>query len=117
LWTWAVAAAGMLAIAWLSGTGAGIKMGALPAPKFAAVQEIITSRCSMCHAKEPVWAGFVMAPKGVLLDSAEAIRLHANMIAINAVHSRAMPPGNVTEITPGERQVLAAWLAAGAPVQ
>ena len=51
LWTWAVAAAGMMAIAWLSGTGAGIKMGALPAtPKFAAVQEIIISRCSMCHA-------------------------------------------------------------------
>jgi uncharacterized membrane protein len=117
LWTWAVAAAGMLAIAWLSGTGAGIKMGALPAPKFAAVQEIITSRCSMCHAKEPVWAGFVIAPKGVLLDSAEQIRLHANMIAINAVRSRAMPPGNVTEITPDERQVLAAGLAAGAPGQ
>ena len=117
LWTWAVAAAGMLAIAWLSGTGAGIKMGALPAPKFAAVQEIITSRCSMCHAREPVWAGFVIAPKGVLLDSAEQIRLHANMIAINAVRSRAMPPGNVTEITPGERQVLAAWIAAGAPAQ
>jgi uncharacterized membrane protein len=117
LWTWAVAAAGMLAIAWLSGTGAGIKMGALPAPKFAAVQEIITSRCSMCHAREPVWAGFVIAPKGALLDSAEQIRLHANMIAINAVRSRSMPPGNVTEITPGERQVLAAWIAAGAPAQ
>jgi len=117
LWTWAVAAAGMLAIAWLSGTGAGIKMGALPAPKFAAVQEIITSRCSMCHAREPVWAGFVIAPKGVLLDNPEQIRLHANMIAINAVRSRAMPPGNVTEITPGERQVLAAWIAAGAPGQ
>ena len=39
------------------------------------------------------------------------------MIAINAVRSRAMPPGNVTEITPEERQVLAAWLAAGAPAQ
>jgi uncharacterized membrane protein len=28
-----------------------------------------------------------------------------------------MPPGNVTEITPEERQLLAAWLAAGAPVE
>jgi uncharacterized membrane protein len=117
-WTWAVAAGGMLAILWLSGTGAGVQMGALPAPpKFAAVQEIITSRCSMCHAKEPVWAGFVTAPKGVLLDDATQIKLHARMIAINAVRSRAMPPGNVTEITSGERQVLAAWLAAGAPAQ
>jgi uncharacterized membrane protein len=117
-WTWAVAAAGMLAILWLSGTGAGVQMGALPTPpKFAAVQEIITSRCSMCHAKEPAWAGFVTAPKGVLLDDATQIKLHARMIAINAVRSRAMPPGNITEITSGEQQVLAAWLAAGAPGQ
>ncbi len=117
LWTWAVAAAGMLAIAWLSGTGAGIKMGTMPAPKFAAVQEIVISRCSMCHATEPVWSGFVTAPKGVLLDSPEQIKLHARMIDINAVRSRAMPPGNVTEISADERQVLAAWIAAGAPGQ
>jgi uncharacterized membrane protein len=28
-----------------------------------------------------------------------------------------MPPGNVSEITPEERQMLAAWIAAGAPDQ
>jgi uncharacterized membrane protein len=118
LWTWLVAAIGMLAIAWLSGMGAGIKMGALPAtPKFAAVQDIVISRCSMCHAAEPVWSGIVAAPKGVLLDSPAQIKLHAKLIDINAVRSRAMPPGNVTEISAGDRQVLAAWIAAGAPVQ
>lgn len=118
LWTWLVAGIGMLAIAWLSGTGAGIKMGALPdTPKFAAVQDIVMSRCSMCHAAEPVWAGFVTAPKGVLLDSPEQIKLHAKLIDINAVRSRAMPPGNITEISTADRQVLAAWIAAGAPVQ
>jgi uncharacterized membrane protein len=118
LWTWLVAGIGMLAIAWLSGTGAGIKMGALPeTPKFAAVQDIVMSRCSMCHAAEPVWAGFVTAPKGVLLDSPEQIKLHARMIDINAVRSHAMPPGNITDISPVDRQVLAAWIAAGAPVQ
>ena len=37
------------------------------------------------------------------------------MIAVNAVMSSAMPPGNVSEITAEERQVLAAWIAAGAP--
>jgi uncharacterized membrane protein len=118
LWTWLLAGIGMLAIAWLSGTGAGIKMGALPdTPKFAAVQDIVMSRCSMCHAAEPVWAGFVTAPKGVLLDSPEQIKLHAKLIDINAVRSRAMPPGNITEISTADRQVLAAWIAAGAPVQ
>lgn len=115
-WTWAVAAAGALAIIWLSGHGAGIKMGALPeTPKFAAVQEIVMSRCSMCHAAEPVWAGIVSAPKGVRLDDAAKIKQHASLIDINAARSKAMPPGNVTEMTPEERQILAAWLAAGAP--
>jgi uncharacterized membrane protein len=122
-WTWAVAAAGMIAIAWLSAAGpsgakAGDKTGALPAPvKFAEVQDIVISRCSMCHAAEPVWAGIPTAPKGVRLDDPDQIRLHARMIAINAVRSHAMPPGNITEITPQERQVLAAWIAAGAPAQ
>ena len=71
----------------------------------------------MCHAAEPVWAGIPTAPKGVRLDDAAAIKLHARLIAINAVYSHAMPPGNVTEITPAERQVLAAWIAAGAPTK
>jgi uncharacterized membrane protein len=118
-WTWFVAAGGMMAIAWLSGVGTpGVKVGNLPpAPKFAEVQEIIVSRCSMCHSAQPVWTGFLYPPKGVRLDDAEQIKLHAKMIAINAVKSRAMPPGNVTEITDGERQVLASWIAAGAPAQ
>jgi uncharacterized membrane protein len=120
-WTWGVAAAGMIAIAWLSAAGppgqkTGANNGSLPAtPKFAEVQDIVISRCSMCHASEPVWAGIAAAPGGVRLDDAEQIKLHARLIAINAVRSHAMPPGNITEITPGERQVLAAWIAAGAP--
>jgi uncharacterized membrane protein len=118
LWTWAVAAAGLLIIAWLSGFGAGIQMGALPTPpKFAAVQEIVISRCSMCHAAQPVWAGIASAPGGVRLDDAEQIRLHAKLIGIYAVRSSAMPPGNVTDIAPEDRRTLAAWLAAGAPAK
>ncbi|HEY2754633.1 MAG TPA: urate hydroxylase PuuD [Pseudolabrys sp.] len=118
-WTWGVAAAGMIAIAWLSAAGpSGDKSGALAGPvKFADVQDIVISRCSMCHAAEPLWSGIPTAPKGVRLDDAEQIRLHARLIAINAVRSHAMPPGNVTEITPEERQILASWIAAGAPAQ
>jgi uncharacterized membrane protein len=33
------------------------------------------------------------------------------------VKSNAMPPGNITEMTLDERQILASWLAAGAPAQ
>ena len=116
-WTWAVAAAGMIAIALLSAAGPReTKASALPAtPAFAAVQDIVTGRCGMCHANEPFWPGIAAAPNGVRLDDAEQIKRHARMIAINAVMSNAMPPGNVSEISPEERQILAAWIAAGAP--
>ncbi len=116
-WTWVVAAAGMIAIAWLSAAGPrNAKAGAPPAtPKFAVVTDIVLSRCSMCHTAEPVWTGIATAPNGIKLDEPAQIKLHARLIAINAVKSNAMPPGNVTEITPEERQVLAAWIAAGAP--
>jgi uncharacterized membrane protein len=114
-WTWGVAAAGMIAVAWLSAAGPRATIGALPsAPRFAAVADIVVSRCSMCHAAEPVWAGIAHAPKGVVLDTAERIRAHARLIDITAVRSDAMPPGNITEMTANERATLATWLAAGA---
>ena len=102
---------------WLTGAGPREDTrGSLPpTPTFAAVSDIVTARCSMCHAAQPVWAGFAHPPKGVMLDTPERIQAHARMIDINAVRSSAMPPGNITEISLAERRTLAAWLAAGAP--
>ncbi len=116
-WTWGVAAAGMAAIAWLSAAGPRvITTGALPpAPKFKQVADIVISRCSMCHAAEPVWDGIPTAPKGIMLDTDAQIRLHSRLIEIAAVRSQAMPPGNITEMTSQERLTLASWLASGAP--
>jgi uncharacterized membrane protein len=118
-WIWGVAAAGMVAIALLSAAGPrNVAVGSLPpTPKFADVSAIVMSRCAMCHATEPVWAGLAAAPKGVLLDTDEQIRLHAPLIAAAAAYSDAMPPGNLTEITLDERRTLASWLAAGAPTE
>ena len=116
-WTWAVAAAGMAAVAWLSAAGpASLAAAALPpTPKFEQVQNIILGRCSMCHAAEPVWPGIPTAPKGVRLDTRAEILQHAPLIDIYAVRSQAMPPGDITEMTPQERLLLASWFAAGAP--
>jgi uncharacterized membrane protein len=100
-WTWGLAAAGMIAIAWLSAAGPRGRTSGLtpPAPQFAAVEEVILTRCSMCHAAEPVWAGIAAAPQGVALDRADHIRRYARLIDINAVRSNAMPPGNLTGMT------------------
>jgi uncharacterized membrane protein len=112
-WVWGVAALGMIAIGLLSAAGPrDAKAAALSSsPTYANVEEIVLSRCSMCHAAEPVWAGIITAPKGILLDSKEHIRRNARLIARNAAWASAMPPGNVTEMTAEERAVLAAWIA------
>jgi len=113
-WVWGVAAAGMVAIAMLSAAGPrDIKTGSLPAvPSLSNIEEIILSRCSMCHSVEPVWASIVTAPKAILLDEPDHIRRNARLIGRNAAWSNAMPPGNVTEMTGEERAMIAAWLAA-----
>ncbi len=119
-WTWGVAALGGLLIVWLSSfPPAGSEQAAAPAGpvSFAQVEEVVIGRCSMCHAAEPVWEGVALPPKGVLLETPEQIRLQAEAIRLQAVQTHAMPPGNLTEILPEERAVLAAWLAAGAPLE
>ncbi len=49
---------------------------------FVDVENIVVSRCSMCHAAEPVWDGIATAPRHVLLDTPENIRLHARDIEV-----------------------------------
>ena len=71
----------------------------------------------MCHTAEPAWEGMATPPKGVRLDTPEGITRHADEIRMQAVLSNAMPPGNITMITPEERQVLAAWTAGGAKAE
>jgi uncharacterized membrane protein len=78
-------------------------------PKY--VSEIISTRCVMCHAGEPVWPGIATAPRGVLLETDGQIARQAAAIRIQAVMTNAMPPNNLTEMTPSERRQLATWLA------
>jgi uncharacterized membrane protein len=120
-WTWGVAVACGLVIVWLSMMGpagaaaaqGGKRAEAVPAVTFAQVEEIVIGRCSMCHAAEPVWTGIVRPPQGVMLDTPQRIKAHAREIAMAAVWSSAMPPSNVTSMTPDERATLATWLASG----
>jgi len=110
-WTWGVAAAGMSAVAWLSAAGPRETDGTTAARlSLNDAPTVILSRCSMCHRDAPVWPGLSAPPRGIVLERPEDIRRHAQLIEINAVRSRAMPPGNITEITDRERRLLGAWL-------
>jgi len=114
-WTWGVAALCVIAAIWLStqGPSYGAKVEASPTDKpvtVADAQNVIAGRCSECHAADPGWPGVHRAPKGLVLETPEQIEQAAHKIASMAVWSNAMPPGNVTEIEPAERQVLAGWL-------
>jgi uncharacterized membrane protein len=123
-WCWGVAAACLVAAMLLTAVaapGGSLLRASAPSPAVTtaglaqeAVQ-IVTGRCSMCHAREPVWEGIRVAPKNVLLEDSAGIRRQAEAIRLHAVLTHAMPPGNITEMTLEERQVVAAWLRAGAP--
>src|SRR5215467_9319779 len=115
-WTWIVAAAGMLLIAWLSTAGPRqfVTSEAIRGAAVTTAAEIVTARCSMCHGAEPVWAGIAAAPGGVMLDTPDRIRQRARLIDIYAVRSNAMPRGHLTEMTLQERKTVGAWIEAGA---
>ena len=118
-WTWLAAVVIFIVIAWLSTSP---KLGDareevasanaerfLAAEHFAAARDVILGRCSMCHMAEPVYEGVLQAPKNVHLDTDAAIANHAEQVAMQAGFSHAMPPGNVTEMTPEERALIVAW--------
>ena len=79
-----------------------------PAASFGEVQDIIARRCLPCHAAKPTFPGIAEAPKGVMLDTPERIRAQAALIQRQMV-SRAMPPGNLTGLTDGERAKVESW--------
>ncbi len=125
-WTWAVTAVLFLLIAWLSTApmrqppAEGEPQAALSgralehaqAAGFAEVASIVQGRCSMCHAREPVWDGMYWPPKGVVLETPDDIARAAGRIYLQAGLSHAMPPGNLSFMEPQERARIVAWYRA-----
>lgn len=124
-WTWLLTAIIFVVIAWLStrpfyeeyDTAMERPLTAYEkqfasAEGFEDVESIILGRCSMCHAREPVWDGVHRAPKGVLLETPSEIARHAEAIYIQAGVTHAMPPANVTMIDEQDRAALVRWYRA-----
>ena len=83
---------------------------------FAQVKTVINARCITCHAAQPTFAGTIQPPKGVMLEGTEQIIAHAQKIN-ETVASRYMPIANLTQMTDGEREIIALWFRDGAKVR
>jgi uncharacterized membrane protein len=78
------------------------------------VQTIVQQRCVACHSATPSFQGFATAPAGVMLDTPEMLRQHAERVYKQVVQLKAMPLGNLTKMTDDERAAVAAWYESGA---
>ena len=123
-WAWLVAILALWSAFWVAmsaSPGGREQLGLPPAPPAKGatlstpapteVANVIAGRCAMCHADEPSWPGIHIAPRNVRLHTPEAVAREADAIRVQAVMTQAMPPFNVTGMTPEERRLVAAWLS------
>ena len=75
----------------------------IPKPILANAQEILVSKCAMCHAREPLWENMANAPKLIRLETKKDIVDNIDNIYSQSVLSFAMPPGNLSFIEDHER--------------
>ena len=78
----------------------------IPEKTLVSAQEIIVSKCSMCHAKEPLWENMKNAPKLVNLETPTDIINNIDNIYKLSVLSYAMPPGNISFLEENERSLI-----------
>ncbi|MGG7519025.1 urate hydroxylase PuuD [Allorhizobium undicola] len=120
IWTWMATTVIFIIIMWLStvprpeekaenASLSAMQQRFMADAHFGAARDVIQARCSMCHAAEPVWEGLARPPKNVRFETDGEIASHAREIYLQAGRSHAMPPGNISEVTPQERRLLVAW--------
>ena len=78
----------------------------IPEKTLVSAQDIIVSKCSMCHAKEPLWENVKNAPKLVNLETPTDIINNIDNIYKQSVLSYAMPPGNISFLEENERSLI-----------
>ncbi len=110
----AISPPGRMPVVSESGPAAPDSADARPAT-FVNVQAIVLSRCTACHSATPRIDTFGSAPGGVSFDDPREIRRWADRLGMRVVHTRTMPLGNMTAMTTEERDLIARWLARGAP--
>ncbi|MEO8087036.1 MAG: urate hydroxylase PuuD [Bacteroidota bacterium] len=85
----------------------------LPPISFLSIQPIIQKRCMSCHSSKPTDDVINIAPNGIMFDTPDEIKTHADRILVRAVQTKTMPQGNKTEMTEEERELLGVWIEQG----
>jgi uncharacterized membrane protein len=108
----------LVALAVVTAPRSGPALAAAGGPgSFADVRVIVARRCAGCHSSAPTTPGIPVAPLGVLLDTPDEIRANAPRILAVAVDAQTMPLGNLTGMTPEERELVGRWIRAGAALR
>src|ERR1043165_681808 len=109
-WAAPVAAFALICAIWITaprapaaGGGTGSDAGGLA---------ITAKHRTMCHAAKPTHESFQEAPKNVTLETTADLRKYAPLILSQTVQNKAMPLGNQTGMTEGERRKIGQWIAA-----
>jgi uncharacterized membrane protein len=97
-------------LAWLKPDTSAAATAPTASANYASVQKVLEQRCYQCH-------GAQLQMKNVRLDSAEAVKQHAQSVYQQAVVAKTMPLNNATQITDTERGLIGRWFEAGAKVE
>ena len=84
--------------------------------EFPMVAAVVSQRCQTCHSAVPRQPGVNAPPKGVVFDTPAQMHAASQRMYQMVVVSKLMPLGNVTGMTQSERDLIARWVRAGAPV-
>ncbi|MDB5744719.1 MAG: hypothetical protein JWR68_3034 [Polaromonas sp.] len=97
-------------VVWLAPLPPSAALAAAPARPvdFSEVRAVIDQRCTMCHNAQ-------LPSKGVVLNTPELIKQHAQAVYQQAAVLKLMPMNNATRITEEERALIKRWFEAGAP--
>lgn len=72
--------------------------------------QIVSNRCTGCHATNPTITGFTAPPAGIVLETkSQVLAVKAQFITVT--DSKYMPLGNLTQMTNTERTDIIQWLS------
>jgi len=83
---------------------------------FAAVYNVMQTRCVQCHSASPTDKTYTSPPNGVKYDTADEIKVMSEKIMQRVVITKTMPQNNITGMLPEERELIRCWINQGSNI-